>query len=296
MDTAELTRRIGLVEEELRGRGKALAARQARIAEEIGAIKGWMRRDLDRFADAFTAALPEQIDRAHAQDVQQYMGAFIQDTFKAWAEHEGEEIGQRLETLAEEIINIVNEDAQEVAKRLSRHLGPGAEDLDLGVQTIAYDVGVFALGALGMSVMLFANALVGGLLTLAAPVLAIVLRDRAEKEIKRRAKELAPRAVRDAVAKVAPRMDEMIDDFGRRLSEFIVSAGEELHRGIVEVLRRARDERADASFQLASKEAEMAGQVARLAAVEEALWRLKERIWADAAPGAAETPVSSSAA
>ena len=97
----------------------------------------------------------------------------------------------------------------------------------------------------------------------------------------------------------APGGAEMIDDFGRRLSEFIVSAGEELHRGIVEVLRRARDERADASFQLASKEAEIAGQLARLAAIEEALWKLKERIWADAAAvetSAAAEPVTPSAA
>jgi hypothetical protein len=84
----------------------------------------------------------------------------------------------------------------------------------------------------------------------------------------------------------------MIDDFGRRLSEFIVAAGEELHRGIVEVLRRARDERADASFQLAAKESEMAGQLARIAAIEESLWKIKERIWAP--PESAE-PVTTSA-
>lgn len=293
MDTAELTRRIGLVEEELRGRGKALAARQARIGEEITAIKGWVRRDLERFADSFTKALPDQIDRVSAAEVQQYLAPFIQDTFKEWAEAEGEEIGQRLEKLAEEIINIVNEDAQEVAKRLARHLGPAGEDLDLQVDTLAYDVGVFALGAFGMSVMLFANALVGGLLTLAAPVLALVLKDRAEKEIKRRAKEMAPKAIADAVSKVGPRLDEMIDDFGRRLSEFIVAAGEELHRGIVEVLRRARDERADASFQIAAKESEMAGQLARLAAIEESLWRIKERIWA---PQEAAEPASAAPA
>jgi hypothetical protein len=137
-------------------------------------------------------------------------------------------------------------------------------------------------------------------LTLAAPILAIVLRERAEKEIRKRAKELAPGAINTAVAKVGPRMDEMIDDFGRRLSEFIVAAGVELPRGIVEALERAREEKAESTFQLASKEAEMAGQLARLAALEESLWRLKERIWADEAgpkgPVEAEPPVGGSVA
>ncbi|MBI2897035.1 MAG: dynamin family protein [Deltaproteobacteria bacterium] len=294
MDAEELSRRIGLVEEELRGRGKALAARQMRIGEEIGAIKGWVRRDLERFADSFAKALPGQIEKASGDDIQKYLGPFIQDTFKAWAEREGDEIGARLEQLAEEIINIVNEDAKEVAERLAKHLGPAAENLELSVDTFAYDVGVFALGAFGMGVMLFANALVGGLLTLAAPILAIVLRERTEKEIRRRAVQMAPGAVSAAVAKVGPRMDEMIDDFGRRLSEFIVAAGEELHRGILEVLRSAREERADASFQLAGKEAEMAGQLARIAAAQESLWRLKERIWAEdaAEPASDATPAA----
>ena len=52
---------------------------------------------------------------------------------------------------------------------------------------------MFALGALGTGIFLFVNTLVGGLLTLAAPILAVVLKERVAGEIKAQAKKNAPR-------------------------------------------------------------------------------------------------------
>ena len=43
--------------------------------------------------------------------------------------------------------------------------------LDVQIDTFGYDVGIFALFTLGLGVM-FANALLGGMLALAAPILA----------------------------------------------------------------------------------------------------------------------------
>jgi hypothetical protein len=90
---------------------------------------------------------------------------------------------------------------------------------------------------------MFVNVLVGGLLTLAAPVLALVLRDRIDAEYKQRAKEMAPDVVRQAAEKAAPKLDEMIEDFATRLDAWVVNAGEELHREVLEVLTSARIQR-----------------------------------------------------
>ena len=78
---------------------------------------------------------------------------------------------------------------------LSRELGPADTKIDLEVDTLKYDVGVFALGALGTGIFLFVNTLVGGLLTLAAPILAVVLKERVAGEIKAQAKKNAPEVI-----------------------------------------------------------------------------------------------------
>ena len=78
---------------------------------------------------------------------------------------------------------------------MSRELGPADTQIDLEVDTLKYDVGVFALGALGTGIFLFVNTLVGGLLTLAAPILAVVLKERVAGEIKAQAKKSAPEVI-----------------------------------------------------------------------------------------------------
>ena len=102
---------------------------------------------------------------------------------------------------------------------------------------------MFALGALGTTVFLFVNTLVGGVLTLAAPVLAFVLRGTVAAEIKAEAKEQAPLAVDRVAALVGPKLDEIIDGFGARLLEFVSQAGDALARGIADVLDQALRER-----------------------------------------------------
>ena len=49
--------------------------------------------------------------------------------------------------------------------------------------------------------------------------------------------------MRETAKKVAPKLDEMIEDFAQKLDAWVVSAGQELHREVVEVLRAAKDAR-----------------------------------------------------
>jgi hypothetical protein len=69
-------------------------------------------------------------------------------------------------------------------------------------------------------------------------------RGKIHEEFKKRAKQLAPDVMREAAAKVAPKLDALIDDVAQKLDTWVISAGEELHRGMLEVLRATRDARA----------------------------------------------------
>lgn len=244
MELSELVRRIDTLERDLESRSSTLEERRTVIREEIRGIKVGAQKDLSHFASTLVAKLPGVIESAKADDIKTYLPAFLEDTFRDWASAESKEIAEALETLTEKTVALVRDDAESAARDVARTLsGSEPARLDVQVDTFRYDVGVAALFTVGLSVM-FANALLGGLLALGAPILALVLKDRVDAEIKKRAMERAPKVVSELCDHVGPKLDAMIDDFGAKLDAWVVSATEDLYREVLEVLRRERDHRA----------------------------------------------------
>jgi small GTP-binding protein len=277
LSDAELGRRIELLEVDLRGQAGALTERRLAVREEVGAIKAWARRDLDRFVDDVVRQLPAMIERASRDDLEKHLAAFLQEAFARWAQAETAEIAAALERLAERAAALVQDDAHDVGKRVGDAMGSDVRAPRIEVDTFAGDVGIFAVLTAGLGIV-FANALLGGVLLVAAPVLALWHRERTDKEIKKKASELAPAALRDAAARVAPKLDEMVDAFGARLDHWLVTAGEELHREVIEVLKRTREarEQGRAGREQEIRECDLA--MARHAELEQRLHAARERI------------------
>jgi hypothetical protein len=295
MSADELARRIGLIEKDLAGQSRTIEERRAGIREEVAAIRAWVRRDLDRFCDDAVKQLPAMIDGASTDELKQHLGPFLEKTVRDWAQAETTEIAGALEALAEKTIALVREDAHDVAKRVGEALGGDVKAPDVAVDTFGYDVGVFALFTIGLGVML-SNALLGGLLTLAAPVLAVYVKDKVETETRKKAKELAPAALREAASRVGPKLDEMIQDFAKRLDAWVVTAGEELHREVIEVLEAARAERSAEQPGTEAAIAKCDAEVAELGALEGRIEGLRASLWtppngeASAAPARSTEP------
>jgi small GTP-binding protein len=282
MKGEELLRRIGLLSKDLEGQATTIEQRRSQIREEVMGIKVGARKDLDRFVDDTIRQIPNVIDSAKPEDLRQYLPAFLEDTFKAWADVESKEIAASLEALAEKTIALVREDAHDAAKRVGETLGTDVKRLDVQIDTFGYDVGIFALFTLGLGVM-FANALLGGMLALAAPILALVVKDRVEGEYKRRAKELAPDVLRAAAAKVAPKLDEMIAEFGAKLDAWVVTAGEELHREVLEVLNAAQAARTDGAKTEEESHREVDEQATKLKRAASRIEDLRAALWGGSA-------------
>jgi len=242
LEKDDLEGRIKSVHEKLESSRKLISQNLDSIDESVAGIAATAKRNLRSFSDAFQEALPIEIERADAKDVKVYLPAFIQDSFQSFLENEGGILAEDLEELAERIIQITNESLRDTIESLRDELGLG-KDLDLEVDTIAYDVGVFALGALGISVYLFANALVGGLLTLAAPVLAFFLKDKVDTHIKARAREEGIKSIIKATEKVELELLRVITDYGDSLKKFVETAGDKLYRQIEEVLEQVLQDR-----------------------------------------------------
>lgn len=280
MKGEELDRRIKMLEQDLAGQAGTIEQRRVKIREEISGIKVGAQKDLERFVEDTIRQLPDVIDNAKKDDLKRFLPAFLEDTFRQWAEAEAKEIGAKLEELTEKTIALIKEDANEATKKVAGTLGGDVKKLDIQIDTLRYDAGVAAVLMVGLGTMMFVNFMVGGLLALAAPVLAIVVRDRVDAEYKKQAKEKAPDVVREAAKQVGPKLDEMIEDFAKKLDTWVVTAGEELYREVLEVLNAARDARADGTKDEATVKADVEEQERRLGVAKKRVEDLRVAIWA----------------
>lgn len=278
MKTEELERRIKTLEEDLKGTAGTIEQRRMKIREEISGIKVGASKDLERFVEDTIRQLPNVIESAKQDDLRKFLPAFLEDTFRQWAEAESKEIAAKLEALAEKTIALIKEDAHDATKRVGEALGHDVKKLDIQIDTFRYDAGIAAVLVLGLG-MMFVNVMVGGLLTIAAPIMALVLRDRIDSEYKKRAKDQAPDVIRQAAKQVGPKIDEMIEDFAKKLDTWVVTAGEELYREVLEVLNASRDARAKADHDEAKAKAEVETQDTRLEAAKKRVTELRAALW-----------------
>ncbi|HEY8040792.1 MAG TPA: dynamin family protein [Polyangiaceae bacterium] len=278
MKSEEIDRRIAALEQDLAGKAGTIEQRRMQIREDVSGIKAAARKDLDRFVDDVCRQLPNVIDAAKPGELKKYLPAFLEDAYKQWAEEETKEIAMQLEQLAEKTVALVREDAHDSAKRVASVMGSDARRLDVQVDTIKYDVGVVALMFGGVALMAV-NLMAGGVLAIAGPaIFAMFARSKIHEEFKKRAKELAPEVMRETAKQVAPKLDSLIEEFAQKLDAWVVTAGEELHREVVEVLKATKEARDGGQLDDAANAA-VEGQAAALAKVVERLEKLRAELW-----------------
>lgn len=241
MSVDEIERRISRIEVDMEGQQKTVEERRAAIREEGAAIRAWVRRDIDRFCDDVIRQLPGIIDSSTAEELRVHLPSFLEQTFVDWAQREAAEVARALEELAEKTVSLMRENAHETAERLGEGASGDVRPPDLHVDTFGYDLGVAALISVGIG-MFYTNILLGALMTGAAPVLAYYLKGRVESQTKQKAQEQATVALREAASKVGPKLDEMITQFTEHLEAWVVEAGKEVHREMIDILRATKQQ------------------------------------------------------
>ncbi len=267
MSLEELDRRIARVELDMEGQQRTVEERVADIKSEAAAIKAWVRRDLDRFCDDVIRQLPEVIEKSTVAELRVHLGPFLEHTFVEWAQREAEEVARSLEELAEKTVTLMRENAHDAASRLGEGANRDVTAPDIHVDTFGYDVGVAALLGVGVGVFMV-NLTLGALMVGAAPVLAYYLKGRIEIETKEKARDQATVALRGAATKIAPKLEEMIDEYANRLSAWVKAAGSEVHREMLDVLSAAKDAREGAEPDVVAMNAECDAAQTELARVK----------------------------
>ena len=237
---SELQERLEAVRRRLAQSRTLVSEQLALIDRRCGELRAAARDDLHEFVEAFCRSLPGEISKSAVPDIRAYLADFIHHEFQGFLESEGDHVALQLEALAEEIIAITNRNMRETFQGVQERLGTRGLHLQLDARSFGYDVGVIALGALGAGFLAVKNLLTGGLLTLAAPILAIVLKPKIDQQVRDTATEQALAAVREAGLKVGQEIERSIDTFQSELSRFVEDAGDRLYRQIEEALSRVQ--------------------------------------------------------
>ena len=245
LDRAELERRVAAVKARIKDARRAISQNLTLIDDTTKGLKATARHNIREFTERFNEALPREIERSTTEDIKKYLPDWIRDTYKEWLEQEGNAIARELERLAEEVIETTNRNLGEAVDAVQDELGLRPQSVDLEIDTMPYDVGVIAVGALGVSVAVFGSILAGGLLLIAAPVMAFMFKDRVEEQLREKALESGRRAIIESGERVEAEMVKVIDEHGEQLKTFVESAGDRLYKQVNEALEQVVRDTAD---------------------------------------------------
>jgi hypothetical protein len=127
---------------------------------------------------------------------------------------------------------------------------------------------------------------VGGVLTLAAPILAFVLKDRVDDATRERATQQGVDAISRAGQKVDAEFAARIDEFASRLKQFVEDTGDRMYRQIMESLDRVLADRRQHADNAEPVAADLDVRRRDIAAVFERLQKLQAE---HAQPSSADT-------
>src|SRR5690606_37827466 len=136
LDLADLETRVRAVRDQLNASKRTLDELHGRIKAEGSAIKSQVRLDLESFARRFVQVLPEEIDKVDADDVKRYLGPFVEDKFKEWAQYEGAKMAALLERLAEDVIAVTNENVALASQALASRPRPADTEAEIEVDPV----------------------------------------------------------------------------------------------------------------------------------------------------------------
>jgi hypothetical protein len=192
------------------------------VPQALRNLKATLQADSVGFCREVGFRLPAALEAASSSEIRQHLGPFLEQTFRAWAERESDEVRVALEALSRRVLSSLPEPEAD-ADRASAGPDSRLTRPSIDVSTFALDASVVASLAIGIGA-LFANVLVGGLFLLAAPTLATFGRQRGERALRKRAAESALKAVEDAVRELCVELERMIDDFAHRIPPQAVHA------------------------------------------------------------------------
>ncbi len=167
----------------------------------LDALKERIALSTKKDVDAFASRIATDFSAATAADIRTYAQAYVEEKLRGIAAKHADEVAVAISAMRSSELESGHPGGVHVAHH----------DYRLEEDTFRQDVGVFALGVVGLGVMITSSVLFGGVLALASPIAATVLREKNDRELRARAAREIPTMVREAGIRLLTALDREID-------------------------------------------------------------------------------------
>jgi predicted GTPase len=211
---------------------------RATIAGQRTEIVERTREHLQIFKGELQSALLAQLDRADLRTTADLLPPAAQDALMHFVYTESERLRLALEKLTRDVLQTCGEQAQRRLAAAMLTLGLRGPVIHMRPPSVFVEAGTLAVGVAGTAVMYFGNIAAGLMMTVAAPLATMVLRERSVRELRQSARESIPKALDDCFASLQTALLRAVDDHIAALDEILVLAHAQLGEQLQSLLQR----------------------------------------------------------
>jgi GTPase SAR1 family protein len=208
------------------GRARLVAESQTRLAN---------------FRGELLASILAQLDRSDLRATADLLPGAIQDAVLHFTYQEVERMRLALEQLTRDAIHTCGEQAQRRLAETLLNLGFRGPAVHLKPTSVGIEAGTLAVGIAGTAIMYFGNIVAGLVVTIAAPLATMVLRERSIRELRAAARESVPHALASSFAQLEQALARAVDGHIAGLKEYLVLAHNQLGGQLQALLERAAE-------------------------------------------------------
>lgn len=209
-----------------------IAAGRAELARDI-------HDHLVDFRGELQASILAQLERSDLRSTADLLPGAIQDALLHFTYHEVERLRLALEQLTRDAIHTCGEQAQRRLAETMLGLGFRGPTIHLEPPSVGVEAGTLAVGVAGTAIMYFGNIVAGMLVTIAAPLATMYLRERSVRALRDAARKSVPHALTRSFSDLEATLLRAVDSHVAGLREFIVLAHNQLGAQLQALLERA---------------------------------------------------------
>lgn len=191
------------------------------------------------FRAELQASILAQLERSDLRTTADLLPGAIQDALLHFTYHEVERLRLALEQLTRDAIHTCGEQAQRRLAETMLNLGFRGPAIHLEPPSVGVEAGTLAVGVAGTAIMYFGNIVAGMLVTIAAPLATMYLRERSVRELRDAARKTIPHALTQSFSDLEATLLRAVDANVAGLREFIVLAHNQLGAQLQALLERA---------------------------------------------------------
>ena len=209
------------------------------IADGRAQIAQSCHEHLASFRGELQTSILTQLERSDLRSTADLLPGAIQDALLHFTYHETERLRLALEQLSRDAIHTCGEQAQRRLAETMLNLGFRGPVVHLQPPSVGVEAGTLAVGIAGTAIMYFGNIIAGMLVTIAAPLATMFLRERSIRELREAARKSVPHALSHSFSELEGTLLRAVDAHVAGLREYIVLAHNQLGVHLQALLERA---------------------------------------------------------